>query len=119
LQGIERLSPQPGAGRQIPLALPPRAATQVPHAPTPARVELRIDQLVLEGVERADAPAVAAAVERELGRLLTAERGWGSDQRRDRIDAGAIDLPGRGSPELLGARIARAVHRGIMRGQGR
>jgi hypothetical protein len=82
-------------------------------------VELRIDQLVLEGVDRADAPAVAAAVERELGRLLTAEAVWGSSVSRDRIDAGAIDLPGRGSPELLGARIALAVHRGMMGGQGR
>ena len=102
-----------------PAVVPPRAATQIPPAVMPARVELRIDHLVLEGVERADAPAVAAAVERELGRLLTAEQGWGSGVSRDRIDAGAIDLPDRGPPELLGARIARAVHRGMTRGQGR
>ena len=111
-------SPSPLHGVD-PLGPPPRGATQVPHAVTPARVELRIDQLVLEGVERADAPAIAAALERELGRLLAAEPGWGSGVSRDRIDAGAIDLPGRGSPELLGARIAQAVHRGMMGGQGR
>ena len=106
-------SPLQGVGR---LVAPPRAATPVPQAATPPRVELRIDELVLEGVERADAPAVAAAVERELGRLLANRRDWGAGESRDRVDAGTIEMPSRGSPEVLGARIARAVHGGFANG---
>ena len=46
-----------------------------------SRVDLRIEELVLDGVDPADAKAVAQAVEREAARLLR-ERGLSTPPAR-------------------------------------
>jgi hypothetical protein len=75
------------------------------------RVELHIDRLVLEGVADTDAATVAAAVRERLAALLGA--GPVSWADRGRVDAGAF-TPG-GSAAETGARIAAAVHTGLVR----
>jgi hypothetical protein len=83
-------------------------------------VSLHIERLVLEGlpVEAADAPALQAAVEAELTRLL-AEQGIARE-----MQAGGAYAETRGgilpphswtAPEVLGREIGRAVYGGIGR----
>jgi hypothetical protein len=114
-------SPGPLQGIE-PLGLPPRAATENPRAVRPPRVELRIDQLVLEGVERADASAVAAAVQRELTRLASEAElpaVWQRGGSVQRLDAGGFQSSPGARPDSIGVEIARAVHRAVMGGQGK
>ncbi len=87
---------------------------------TPRRLDLHIEELVLDGVA-ADAAEIGPAVERELTRLV-AERGFPGTETnaavppslaRDvsvaRVDGGTVDLDS-GSGTGLGARIADAVY---------
>jgi hypothetical protein len=83
-------------------------------------LELRIERLVLDGIEVAPAqrPALRAAVEAELARLLAGDgiapellaRGATA-----RVSGGPVELGGQPEPGLLGSRIAHAVHGGIGR----
>jgi hypothetical protein len=73
-------------------------------------VDVRIDELLLDGVAPRDRPRVADAATRELERLL------GEESRAPAsvdVVVEAVDV-GRGSSvEQLGVEIARAVHRGL------
>jgi hypothetical protein len=74
-------------------------------------VRLRIDRLVLDGVDPVDPAALGRAVEAELSRLI-AEGGspFGTAATSiGRLDAGGVDWPG-GSSDALGARVAGAVY---------
>ena len=79
-------------------------------------IHVRIDRLVLDGVTlpAGGGAAVGAALEAELGRLL-AEGGlaeaWQASAAVPRLAAGPVSLAG--SPENLGAGIARAVYGGL------
>jgi hypothetical protein len=77
---------------------------------TARRVELRIDELVLEGVPPAEAPDVGVAVERELERLV---RDRGVPDRAAAVEtAPAAQLerrPGE-APDALGERLAGAIY---------
>jgi hypothetical protein len=70
----------------------------------PGRVELQIDELVLEGIDPRDRGLVIAALEQELARRLTrGERPQGSQ------DA-VVSEPAAGpSPAELGVHAARAI----------
>lgn len=81
---------------------------------------MHIDKLVLDGlpVDRTSGPAVKAAVEVELTRLLS--RGGLAPELASGIAVpalrgGNIDVPGKVEPSRLGRQIAGAVYRGIGR----
>jgi hypothetical protein len=84
----------------------------------PERIEVRIEELVLDGLPPADAQGVGAAVERELSRLLT-ERGIPGHllqgQAPQLIDAGAFARSLSATPPAVGGEIARAVYGGLAR----
>jgi hypothetical protein len=83
-----------------------------------SRLEIHIDALVLEGFSSAEAHRVAAAVERELARLL-AEReipsGWTRPAEIPRLDAGSVQVHRSGGAERTGVRIARALEQSFRR----
>lgn len=84
------------------------------------RIQLHIDKLVLDGlpVDRTNGPAIKAAVEAELTRLLS--RGGLTPELASGIAVpalrgGNIDASGKVEPSRLGRQIAGAVYRGIGR----
>lgn len=85
-------------------------------------VDLHIDRLVLDGLPAGATGSrqLQAAVEAELGRLLT-ERGLPRALaiRGDieRVDAGQVKTGAIARPEAAGAEIARAVYGGLNRGR--
>ena len=84
----------------------------------PSVIEVRIDELVLEGFSPADRLRIGAALERELSRLLrspgTAERLIAGGDRP--VVAGGTFAPQpRSTPVALGASVAQAVHAGLTR----
>jgi hypothetical protein len=89
--------------RRAPLAPPPPAAA-------PTSVDMQIDSIVFHGFSRADGHRAAAALQRELTRLVTAH-GLPEIASSKHVDAGAI--PAAARPELTGVRAARAIHGGF------
>ena len=86
--------------------------------PLPWRVEVEIDELVLDGFERVDRDAVATALGQELGRLLRRDPGQlaSAAGRDDNVAARALvaaDLPGTMPSHRLGQSLADAVFRAI------
>jgi hypothetical protein len=81
-------------------------------------ITMHIERVVLEGLAVAPAgePALRAAIETELARLLAAgERGAGwAPLATPRLAAPPLRLPEAGAPGPLGVAIARAVH-GVVR----
>jgi hypothetical protein len=81
------------------------------------RVDLRIDELVLDGFAAADRHRLGEAVERELTRLLAGGArprplaGGGAPA----LDGGAFLLPAGASPEAAGVQVARALYRALGR----
>lgn len=79
-------------------------------------IELQINLLVLHGFAPADRAAIAAAVERELGRMIAAggaAHGWAQGRDVASVDGGAFEVaPGAGA-EAVGAQVARAIVGGI------
>lgn len=74
-----------------------------------SRIVLHIDRLVLKGIDRADAAAVAAGVQAELARRLAAAGALPSPELGAwRIQAGRVAVgPARGAE--LGRAVAQAV----------
>ena len=83
----------------------------------PARVELRVERLVLEGVRPGDRERVAAAFARELSRLVAGRvpAAFAQGGRITALDAGPFTLASGTTPEAAGAGIARAVYAGLDR----
>jgi hypothetical protein len=82
------------------------------------KIDVRIDELVLEGFEYHDHKRIGAAMKLELARLIT-ERGLGPALSR-RWDPGPIiapsfNIPSDRSPRAIGAEIARSVYQGMKR----
>ncbi|MDR3415532.1 MAG: hypothetical protein P4L83_05025 [Nevskia sp.] len=79
------------------------------------KIDLHIERLVVDGLELSSAEArrLRRSVERELARLLT-DGGLAQSLARGaavpRLQAPAIALPPRATPEATGGRIAAAVH---------
>lgn len=81
-------------------------------------INVNIERLVLEGVSvpPSQRPLLQAAVEAELGRLLTAEglsAGLRSGGVVPRVPGGTIQLSPESNPTQLGQQIAQAVYGGI------
>jgi hypothetical protein len=80
-----------------------------------------IEELVLHGFARVDRVAIATAIERELGRLLSEPgtqqalraRGKAGGDAVFRSDAGSFLVPHDASPDAVGIQVARAIHRGL------
>jgi hypothetical protein len=85
--------------------------------PTPPAVELHIDEVTLDGFSAADGRAIAAAMERELARLLSGPDAPLGGARRslslERLDAGALHLPAGAKPGQIGVAAARAISRSL------
>jgi hypothetical protein len=82
----------------------------------PASIELHIDELRLAGFSAREGRQIGRAVERELARLIAQSGTFGHTQAVDRLDAGRLRFPAGARPQAVGARIADAVFRGLMRG---
>jgi hypothetical protein len=86
---------------------------------TQRRIEVEIEEVVLHGFGPLDRPAVGAALEAELARLLSTRE---SDLRARRVtvhDAGILRLS-KGQGELaLGRSLARATHDAVRGGSSR
>jgi hypothetical protein len=85
----------------------------------PTLYELRIDELVLDGFSPGERYAIAAALERELTRLLSlAAPPFATAGARslsvDSVDAGTLTLDAGVSPAALGVAAARAVNRRLV-----
>jgi hypothetical protein len=82
------------------------------------KIDLYIEELVLEGFRAADRYRIGAAVESELTRLLT-EQGLppGLAQGADlpRLDGGSFAIRQGARPETMGAQVAGAVYGGLKR----
>ena len=79
-------------------------------------IELRIEELILDGFEESDRHVIGEAVEHELTRLFT-EHGvppsLKNGGRIDSLDGGAFEMTPGLRAEVIGARLAHAVYRGI------
>jgi hypothetical protein len=82
----------------------------------PRAIEVRIEELVLEGFSSADGPRIGAAVERELGRLF-AEHGVppavAAGLERAAVDGGSFAHAPQATPSATGTRVARAAYGGL------
>lgn len=86
-----------------------------PNPPTRhGTIDLRIDELILHGFAARDRHRIAAAIERELLRLIT-QQGFQSlttmPANTDRLDAGSFQLAEGAKPQILGRRVAQHVFR--------
>ncbi len=83
-------------------------------------IHLHIDHLILEGlpIDRAQGPAIQAAVEAELSRLLT-EQGFGGELQQGgavpSVHANGIQLSSTTNASNLGQQIAQSVYSGMSR----
>ena len=115
-QGEARQGGEEVASRLTLHVSPPGTEAGRPQAEPPARLELHIGELVLQGFPGMDPELLGAAVRTELTRLLAGEGlppGWGRAVAMDAVDGGEfIAEPGM-DVQRLGARIARAVYGGV------
>lgn len=85
---------------------------------SPSNIEVRIEELILEGFAPRDRYAIAEAVERELTRLF-AEPGMARLSAEPiamtRLDGGSITVRPGAKPETIGAQLAQAIHGGLAR----
>jgi 2-hydroxychromene-2-carboxylate isomerase len=84
---------------------------------TDTHIHLHIERLVLDGIDlpRHQRPALQAAIETELTRLITAAglaAGWPTHGATPRLRAGRMQLDSASDPEQMGRQIAQAVYRG-------
>jgi hypothetical protein len=80
------------------------------------RVVLHIDKLILRGIERADAPAIAAAIEAQLEQSLGAPgmaNSLGELGNRRQVNAGVVDATAVGGARQLGRQAARQIVKGV------
>ncbi|MGZ5441105.1 MAG: hypothetical protein ACXW5U_05070 [Thermoanaerobaculia bacterium] len=75
-------------------------------------VTLHIDELVLDGFDARDSGAIGDALRTELARLAGSQTDWRASSA-DRIDGGDVGDARSGD---VGARVARAIHRGVTGG---
>ncbi|HET6976762.1 MAG TPA: hypothetical protein VFI24_10595 [Pyrinomonadaceae bacterium] len=92
----------------------------LPSQINPQSVELHIEELVLHGFAAGDRHAIAAAVERELSRLLMVQfaahglpRSFAENSEQARLDAGTFNVAPSANSEAIGGQIAQTVHQGL------
>jgi hypothetical protein len=87
-----------------------------------ANIDLRIEEIVVEGMSRGDAGRLAHATKRELERLL-ADRELPEDMLRmgptTRSSPVRLEVASSTSPEGTGSRVAAAIHGAIGRRETR
>jgi hypothetical protein len=79
-------------------------------------VDLHIEELVLHGFAARDRARIAAAMESELARLLSAERAQTllrNPAGLENLNAGVFEVKPGARPQETGTQIARAVFRGL------
>ena len=84
--------------------------------PRPARIVVRIEELILDGVAPGDRYAIADAVRNALTEQLAqsgAGPSWNRGAHIERIDAGECRLPRHAGAPTLGSRIGETIYRGI------
>ena len=83
-----------------------------------ANVELHIDELVLHGFAARDRHRIAAALERELTRLIAQGdiEHQASPIQLDRVDAGSFQLEPAARPSYIGQTVAQRVYRQLSPG---
>ncbi len=77
------------------------------------RLEIHIEELVLEGFAPGDRHRIGEAIQHELTRLFAQTPVSGKITAHDgaaRVDAGAFTAKPGSSPAEIGAAVARAVH---------
>jgi hypothetical protein len=76
-------------------------------------IELRIDELVIDGVSQTDGIRTGDAFSRELMRLieLSPSTLFAHEQDVDRLDAGTFATPRPAQPSAIGVAAAQAIHR--------
>jgi hypothetical protein len=88
-----------------------------PGTPAPrATVELHIDELILHGFAARDRHRIAAALERELSRLIAQgdlAHLQANPIQLDRLDAGSFRLDPAARPSHIGQTVAQRVYRQI------
>jgi len=82
----------------------------------PKNIELNIEELVLHGFVPGDRHRIGEAVEQELTRLL-ADRGVPQSLERGgeigHVDGGTFDVAQGSRPQVVGAKVAKAVYGGL------
>ncbi len=78
-------------------------------------IHVCIDELILDGFNPVDRYRIAAAFERELSRLLTAERLSAQALNTTRLDGGQFRFSATAKVEKIGAAIAQNVHGALNR----
>ena len=83
------------------------------------KINIKIDQLVLDGFDSRDIHGISAAIEHEMTRLFSESRG-GSIYKTDvrgqtinQIDAGSFDVKSHATSNTIGNEVARSVYRKI------
>lgn len=82
----------------------------------PGNIDVHIDELVLDGFQNVDQSLLAAAIQRELSRIVAYESlpaSWNENAYTASIDGGTFTLAPTGRADSIGAHIARAVNRGL------
>jgi hypothetical protein len=83
-------------------------------------IDLKIKELVIHGLEPGQRHKVADALENELGRLIS-ERGVPASLSHDgamgSLDLGSFDISFGADSRQMGIYVARAIYRGLDRGQ--
>ncbi len=83
------------------------------------RIELDVDELVLDGFDPGERFAVRAAVERELMSLISAKGGARPSLLQSReighLDAGTFEAAPGVTGEAVGSRVARALYGALSR----
>jgi hypothetical protein len=82
------------------------------------KIDLHIEELVLEGFPAADRHRIGAAVESELARLFTEQGlppGLAGGGEIPRLDGGSFEVKAGGRAEAVGGQVAGAVYGGLRR----
>jgi hypothetical protein len=76
-------------------------------------IDLHIEELILHGFAAPDRARIAAAVERELGRML-AERGapqsWAQHPNSALLNGGSFTVAPGATPDAIGVQVAQAIY---------
>ena len=80
-------------------------------------IRVTIDELILDGFDPADRHRIAAALERELSRILVSEGLPAQGLETARLDGGQFDFPATAKAETIGAAIAQNVHGALNHGR--
>ena len=87
------------------------------HA-APTRIRLHIGELALHGFDHVDPVQLGNSVQQELTRLLV-EQGTPAPLEKSggqaHLEGGAFTVESGANSEMMGARIARAIYRGLER----